>query len=444
MLHASMQAPQSLRRMNMHRTMVICLRGIFACALLAVMMIALQQPSVARDRPGAPKAITADNCSPDPFDYLPRICGTFTVTATEDNRTEVEITRNGAPFPLNAKQVFCPNQRVNCWDFTAVFRNTGREVHPVAPAAGVQGSTSFITQVGETVVPYGWKDLDFGTQYCFHFRARRTSDQVVSEIWSAWACARTPDKPSLPVLPEYSVSFSGTQMLNKPATATPGATAQVIPEKMEIRYPEQQTNAAYVYVFVYPPGVSIVPWKPGEGSPGSSLFFSQHLPTSFTDEFKIPDNLTAAVVQICGGNIAGQKCATKNVSIINSDEIELPRTSAPVVRPTGAPAIKPVRPTGRPETAPAPVATAPARIDQSFMAGTDLPGGDYRNAALDDNNATTCKTMCGTDAKCLSWTWVKPGVQNAKAMCWLKNAVPPSHPNPNVTSGIKVTNGVIH
>ncbi len=97
-----------------------------------------------------------------------------------------------------------------------------------------------------------------------------------------------------------------------------------------------------------------------------------------------------------------------------------------------------------PQTTPAPVATAPAQIDRSFMAGTDLPGSDYRNAALNDNNATTCKTMCATDAKCLAWTWVKPGVQNAKAMCWLKNAVPPSHPNPNVTSGIKVTNEVIH
>ena len=63
-------------------------KGLFACVLSAVMLIALHQPSVARDRPGTPKAITADNCSPDPLDYLPRICGTFVVTATEENRTE--------------------------------------------------------------------------------------------------------------------------------------------------------------------------------------------------------------------------------------------------------------------------------------------------------------------------------------------------------------------
>ena len=292
------------------------------------------------------------------------------------------------------------------------------------------------------MINYGWKDLDFGTQYCFHFRARRTSDQVVSEIWSAWACAKTPDRPSVPVLPEFSVSFSGTQMLDKPATAVPGATAQVIPEKMEIRYPAtQQTTAAYLNVFVYPPGVAIPPWKPSEGKPQQALFFSQHFVTSFTDEFKIPGNLTTAVVQLCGANISGRECATKNVSIVNSGEIELPHPTAPVVRPTGPQASAPppvVRPTGRP--GPAPVAA----VDQSFMAGTDLPGNDYRSATLNDNNPTSCKTMCATDAKCLAWTFVKPGVQNAKAMCWLKNAVPSGHPNPNVTSGIKVTREVIH
>jgi hypothetical protein len=407
---------------DMRRAMSTCLGGIFTCVLSALMMIALLQPGVARDRPGTPNVVTADNCSPDPFTYVPRICGSFNVTATEENRTEVEVTRNGMPMRLDQKQVFCPNEQDRCWDFQAVFRNTGRDV-PVLNAK---------TQVGATVVTYGWKGLDFGTQYCFHFRARRTSDQVVSELWSAWACAKTPNKPSAPVLPEYSVSFSGTQMLDKPATATPGATAQVIPEKMAIRYPATQpTTAAYLYVFVYPLGVAIPPWKPGDGKPGAALYFNQHFVTSFTDEIKIPDTLTAAAVQICGANISGRVCTTKNVSIVNSSEMEFPRATAPVLRPPGP-------------QAPAPVARAPAQTDQAFMAGTDLPGSDYRSAALNDNNPTTCKTMCATDAKCLAWTFVKPGVQNPKAMCWLKSAVPPSHANPDATSGIKVTREVIH
>lgn len=419
----------------MHRVIVICIRGIFACALLAAMMIALHQPSLARDRPGTPNFVDANPCGYDPIDLLPRMCGSFVVTATEENQTEVEVTRNGAPVALNENQVFCPIQHVGalCWHFGAVFRSTG---------------------VGAPKVTYGWKDLDFGAQYCFHFRARRTSDQVVSEVWSAWACARTPNKPPAPALPSFSVSFSGSQMFNKPATAVPGATAQVIPEKMQIKYPAMPETAAAWCVFVYPLGVSIPPCKPAVGGATTAVYYGLHNPYSpYTDEFKLPDYLTAVAVQLCAVNISGQNCATKNVSIVNSNEIEFPRTSAPVVRapgppqPAPAPVVQAPAPPGNPPAAaPAqkPIHVTGAPKDESFMAATDLPGSDYRNAALDDNNATTCKTMCASDAKCLAWTWVKPGVQNAKAMCWLKNAVPPSHPNPNVTSGIKVTNEVVH
>ncbi len=426
----------------MHRTMVMCFRGISACALMVVVMIVLHQPLVARDRPGTPNVVTADRCDFDPFDYLPRLCGSFDVTATEENRTEVEVTRNGAPVALNANQVFCPNERAACWSFQAIFKNTTRDLPVIGPKS----------QGGATVITYGWKDLDFGTQYCFHFRARRTSDQVVSELWSAWACAKTPDKPPVPVLPEFAVSFSGSQMLNKPAVATPGGMAQVIPEKMQIKF-SGTTTAAYLYAFVYPTGAAIPPLNPRNGKPRTALFFSEHLAGTFTDELKIPEGLTTATVQVCGANISGKVCNTKTVSIVNSNEVQFPRTSAPVVRPPGAPQPAPapvVRAPGPPGNPPAaaptqkPIHVTGAPKDESFMAGTDLPGSDYRNAALNDNNATTCKTMCATDAKCLAWTWVKPGVQNAKAMCWLKNAVPPSHPNPNVTSGIKVTNEVIH
>jgi hypothetical protein len=89
-------------------------------------------------------------------------------------------------------------------------------------------------------------------------------------------------------------------------------------------------------------------------------------------------------------------------------------------------------------------AAAASAPNETMMVGTDMPGSDYRNVALNDNNAVTCANLCKPDGKCLAWTWVKPGAQNPKAMCWLKNAVPPTRPNPNATSGIKATNGRVH
>jgi hypothetical protein len=52
---------------------------------------------------------------------------------------------------------------------------------------------------------------------------------------------------------------------------------------------------------------------------------------------------------------------------------------------------------------------------------------------------STCRDLCQKDAPCKAWTWVKPGVQNAKAMCWLKNAIPTPSADANTTSGVKVS-----
>ena len=57
---------------------------------------------------------------------------------------------------------------------------------------------------GRTVLPQGFRinDLEYDTDYCFRFKARRASDGVVSEAWSNWACVHTaanpPPKPSAP------------------------------------------------------------------------------------------------------------------------------------------------------------------------------------------------------------------------------------------------------
>jgi hypothetical protein len=68
--------------------------------------------------------------------------------------------------------------------------------------------------------------------------------------------------------------------------------------------------------------------------------------------------------------------------------------------------------------------------------GFDRPGQDYKNFEL-DSGANTCEFACTSDSQCKAWTYVKPGVQGAKARCWLKSGVPPLVSNGCCVSGLK-------
>jgi hypothetical protein len=67
----------------------------------------------------------------------------------------------------------------------------------------------------------------------------------------------------------------------------------------------------------------------------------------------------------------------------------------------------------------------------------DRPGSDYRNFDLPAQNPGLCLDSCSADTNCKAWTYVKPGVQGAKARCWLKNAVPAPVPASCCVSGLK-------
>ena len=67
----------------------------------------------------------------------------------------------------------------------------------------------------------------------------------------------------------------------------------------------------------------------------------------------------------------------------------------------------------------------------------DRPGQDYKNFEIEDPNANTCEYFCTREAQCKAWTYVKPGVQGAKAKCWLKTGAPALIPNNCCISGLK-------
>jgi PAN domain/Bacterial Ig domain len=78
-------------------------------------------------------------------------------------------------------------------------------------------------------------------------------------------------------------------------------------------------------------------------------------------------------------------------------------------------------------------ASAPAG---SLEPGVNRPGLDYRNFELATPDPRQCAAACTAEAQCRAFTYVNPGVQGAKARCWLKSAIPAASPNNCCTSGV--------
>ncbi len=75
---------------------------------------------------------------------------------------------------------------------------------------------------------------------------------------------------------------------------------------------------------------------------------------------------------------------------------------------------------------------------EALETDVDRPGLDYRSFDLSESRPELCQTECGSDARCRSFTYVKPGVQGPKARCWLKYGIPSPAPNQCCISAVKV------
>jgi hypothetical protein len=69
--------------------------------------------------------------------------------------------------------------------------------------------------------------------------------------------------------------------------------------------------------------------------------------------------------------------------------------------------------------------------------GFDRPGGDYTSFDLNEARPELCRDACLKDGRCRAFTYVKPGIQGAKAHCWLKETASPPRPAPHCVSGVK-------
>lgn len=69
--------------------------------------------------------------------------------------------------------------------------------------------------------------------------------------------------------------------------------------------------------------------------------------------------------------------------------------------------------------------------------GIDRPGSDFRDLDLADADPRLCESACRSEAQCLAFTYVHPGVQSDAARCWLKDSVPEPSPSDCCVSAVK-------
>jgi PAN domain len=82
---------------------------------------------------------------------------------------------------------------------------------------------------------------------------------------------------------------------------------------------------------------------------------------------------------------------------------------------------------------------APAPRVGALLNGIRYFGADYSNFWIGSAEPKLCQNACRSDAKCVAWTYVQPGVQGEQARCWLKDRMPPqqSQSAPCCTSGVE-------
>ncbi len=84
-----------------------------------------------------------------------------------------------------------------------------------------------------------------------------------------------------------------------------------------------------------------------------------------------------------------------------------------------------------------PISTTIPRYVVTAEFGRDRAGSDY-SSFVTSASASICQQSCINDIRCNAYTYVRPGVQGANAICYLKSVAPTSRPNSCCVSGAKL------
>jgi hypothetical protein len=357
--------------------------------------IALAVPTVAlADRPGTPNGESAHICNS--LNDLPQVCVVFNNTATEEVRFDVDFTvdgvsvtgahedRNTSPdhrpeaTDLQKRPDFKPNCHGNdprvqyCPAYEAAqhwipnYRSDAVGAFMYGRGKPTEGRTGDKDDNDEVIRPEGFRviGLDYGVTYCFRFKARRTSDDMVSEIWSNWACATTPAAPPPKPGPPTNVT----------TWFTPGGKDwRTEPPRVVIKWDPGENAGRY---FVDKSPTLTAPPQEHEYSTVKMATDNKReaydSPTSETlDNPGNPD----IVYRVCAINISGFACVARSTHVFPPGTVQKPSHPIDVTIPTQA-----SQDTNRPvpTTLPATNADQVGRPSGGFGTGMASAGGQDR------------------------------------------------------------------
>jgi hypothetical protein len=78
-----------------------------------------------------------------------------------------------------------------------------------------------------------------------------------------------------------------------------------------------------------------------------------------------------------------------------------------------------------------------ASLPAHAQAGFDRPGGDYANFVVRSGDPAACAARCDRDPRCRAWSFSYPATLGPRAICWLKNRVPPRVEKSCCVSGVR-------
>ncbi|MFN3960555.1 MAG: PAN domain-containing protein [Parvularculaceae bacterium] len=79
-------------------------------------------------------------------------------------------------------------------------------------------------------------------------------------------------------------------------------------------------------------------------------------------------------------------------------------------------------------------------VEPGMENNTDRPGNDYNRFVLTVPSPKNCKAACDADQGCAAWTYVRPGIQQKEAVCYVKRPAPAPVSNKCCISGKKALN----
>jgi len=291
------------------------------CALTAFLAFA-PDAAEARDRPGTPNNLTSSPCKSS--NGSPAVCIEFANTASERVYFESELTINGQ-LAAERPEADCVERRtpptkpricVGGAEVCAIQQarnvqsacHAGRSFNGRRTGDEAEGKTGefYESDTGRLYVhpeeAFKIVNLDYETEYCVRFRARRVSDQVVSASWSNWSCATTPAEIIKP-------------RVRKPGPPS-GLTAEFVPGGKDFRIDPPKilvtwgpgANATSHSITKLTPGRGFVSVTPAQGSDGNA--------NRIVDELTLDEVARAETegitYQVCAFNEAGRACSEKS------------------------------------------------------------------------------------------------------------------------------------